>query len=285
MSKAQDPRWVCSQSTDKQLLAALLRRDVPTAAYLLGDLEEPFFSSSRWFLAHTRGALCGLVLLYEGLSTPCFLAYGAPDAIEEIVKAFAPLWPSHAYAKLPDALLPRFQKGFETSEHTAMWCMSWKPSQTQAPERQEGGSEVRLLTPDDDVEAILSLYETHYPGHYFEPSQLTSGVYVGGFLEGELVSVAGTHVYAPGQHIACLGNIVTHTAHRGKGLARATIGGLLQELQLRGIQDVILHVKEDNQAAIACYRHLGFAFHSTLFDLVIEPKTAYTAKTDTKTNV
>ena len=60
---------------------------------------------------------------------------------------------------------------------------------------------------------MLELY-ADYPGNYFEPSQLESGLYYGTYAEGRLVAIAGTHVLAPAESIAVLGNIVTSASAR-----------------------------------------------------------------------
>ena len=59
--------------------------------------------------------------------------------------------------------------------------------------------------------------------------------------------------------VTALGNIATHPAFRGQGLATRTCAKLMQALQQEGVTHVGLNVRADNAAAIACYQRLGFA--------------------------
>jgi ribosomal protein S18 acetylase RimI-like enzyme len=58
--------------------------------------------------------------------------------------------------------------------------------------------------------------------------------------------------------VAALGNIVTHPACRGQGLARAATAGLCRSLR-ESVDHIGLNVAADNVAAIRCYERLGFA--------------------------
>src|SRR5262245_39604626 len=62
-----------TETRDKAELRDLLAVDPVCAAYLLGDLVEPFFSQCRWLVASYRDRLEGAVLLYTGLSVPALL--------------------------------------------------------------------------------------------------------------------------------------------------------------------------------------------------------------------
>jgi predicted GNAT family acetyltransferase len=86
---------------------------------------------------------------------------------------------------------------------------------------------------------------------------LDTGYYVGIRERGRLVCVAGVHVYSARQKVAALGNIATLPEARGRGHAQAATAVLCRRL-LKTVTHVCLNVKADNQAAIACYRKLGF---------------------------
>ena len=259
----------CFEMDERERLRLALSHDPVTAAYLLGDLESPFFEDCRWFVATYRERICGIVLLYSGLSKPCLLSWGAPDAVEAIVHAFACEWPPGGYGKILNAHQHAFQDVLLFSGIERMWNMGLHQDLFEAsiPTIQKPNVTCRLLSVEDSLSSILAVYKD-YPGHYFEASQLESGVYAGCFVEGVLVGLAGTHTYAPSVGISCLGNIVTATAHRGKGYARVCIAFLVQELQQRGCEHIALNVNQKNKAAIACYRSLGFVFHNTAMDVV-----------------
>lgn len=264
----KSPRVRCFVTQDKTLLRNFLRRSPVESAYLLGDLQEPFFSNCRWLVATYDEHIRAIVLIYEGLSTPCILSLGAPDLIREILSELRDQMPRDAFAKIPHSHEAAFAECCELYDHDAMWCMGldanlWTPP---PPVTTDESVEIRVLTPDDSLEAIHQVY-LDYPGNFFEPSQLSSGLYFGGFVQGVLSCVVGTHVYAPNEQVGVLGNIVAARKHRGKGLARAVCGAVVEELQRRGCSTIALHVSDRNHGAIACYRSLGFAFHSTLWDV------------------
>lgn len=247
------------QITDKKSLREFLLRDQMSAAYLFGDLEEPFFRKCKWYAGFYAGKVYAIVLVFEGLSVPTVLTYGAPDLIEGIMKRFHDSLPSSFHAHLMEEHLPIFSGLFQMSSTEKMWRMGllrkdFIPTRTTL--------NVRKLTTEDSIDDILEVYE-NYPGHFFEPSQLEEGLYFGGFLDSRLVSIAGTHVYAPREKIAVLGNIVTSAKQRGKAYARSCTSELLREL-FQYCCKVCLNVKGTDVSAIACYRRLGFIFHRTL---------------------
>jgi RimJ/RimL family protein N-acetyltransferase len=116
---------------------------------------------------------------------------------------------------------------------------------------------VERLTPAATDE-LLAFYAHSYPGNWFDPRMVETGQYVGIRGEnGNLLSVAGVHVYSAEQRVAALGNITTAPAARGRGLATVATAALCRSL-LQTVDLIGLNVRADNIAAIACYRRLGF---------------------------
>jgi ribosomal protein S18 acetylase RimI-like enzyme len=66
-----------------------------------------------------------------------------------------------------------------------------------------------------------------------------------------LLKLEGTH--------AGLFALNTATAHRRQGMATAIVGALFAEASRRGSRAAYLQVTADNEAALALYRHFGFA--------------------------
>jgi predicted GNAT family acetyltransferase len=64
-------------------------------------------------------------------------------------------------------------------------------------------------------------------------------------------------VFSEANDVAVIGNIVTHSDHRGRGLASRCVGRLLQALFER-VGLAALNVQADNVAAMACYSKFGF---------------------------
>jgi predicted GNAT family acetyltransferase len=86
---------------------------------------------------------------------------------------------------------------------------------------------------------------------------LETNRYFGIWERGRLVSIAGVHVYSPQYRVAALGNITTLPAYRGRGYGTRVIATLCRALIDEDIE-IGLNVKADNEAAIACYRKIGF---------------------------
>jgi ribosomal protein S18 acetylase RimI-like enzyme len=238
------------ETSDKQALRALFARDPIAAVYQLGDLAEPFFSACRWFASDS-----GAVLLYYGLAVPVLVTFGDTAALLPHVPV-----PPRFYTKLADAELPLFA-AYRLTERLDLYVMG-----LDALIPATAAVTLRIAT---DAAPLIPLYR-HYPGNYFEPSQVESGLYVVAEIDGCPVAAGGTHAYAPEERAAALGNLVTATEHRGRGIARALMGFLCAELLRRGICHIGLHVTRDNRAAIACYRKLGFSIHSEIAQYTAE---------------
>lgn len=240
------------------LLSDFLGRDRVLCAYLLGDLDVPYVEHARWFALPSLprdGAaegLEGVLLLYGGLSVPAVLTAGSPMAIESLLIGARNHLPRRFYRHVrADHVEP-----FETMylPHTAIEMIR------MGLERGEATLEVDTADVEPlshrDTAAIMQLYR-HYPDNFFEPAQLETGLYFGVRKGKELVSVAGLHVYSERFDVAVLGNIVTHTEHRGQGLAARCVSRVLSTVFDR-VSQVALNVQRDNSAAISCYRKFGF---------------------------
>ncbi|HEX4607636.1 MAG TPA: GNAT family N-acetyltransferase, partial [Urbifossiella sp.] len=114
-------------------------------------------------------------------------------------------------------------------------------------------------------------YAASYPGNWFAPRMLETGCYYGVRRGGELVSVAGVHVYSPRYGAAALGNITTRPDHRGRGLGAAVTARVCRELLRAGVACVGLNVKADNAAAVRCYQALGFEPVADYAEYAVEP--------------
>jgi predicted GNAT family acetyltransferase len=88
---------------------------------------------------------------------------------------------------------------------------------------------------------------------------------------GELVSVAGVHVYSRRYRVAALGNVTTHPDYRGRGYGRIVTARVCQSL-LRDIEHIGLNVKADNISAIKCYERLGFEVINSYGEFEVELK-------------
>ena len=80
------------------------------------------------------------------------------------------------------------------------------------------------------------------------------------------IAVAGTHLVAPRESVAAIGNVYTHRDHRGRGLGAAATGAVATELLARGFRTIVLSVEEGNAAAIHVYERLEFRFHCSFIE-------------------
>lgn len=256
-------RLQVTSTTDAALLRAFFRKDPVASALLLGDLDEPYRQWCRWFVATYRERPVGVVAVYEGLSTPALLSYGAPDGVAAVLRECAAELPAECDAKIPPEHREAFAESYRIVGCDPQWVMGLDPADFDR-ETETGG--VRPLD-HSDLPAMLELYEA-YPGNFFEPGQLDSGLYFGRSVDGKLVAISGTLVASEREEIAMLGNLVTAPEARGRGHARASTSRLIEALHERGCRTVALHVAATNAPAISCYRRLGFSFGGVVLQAV-----------------
>jgi ribosomal protein S18 acetylase RimI-like enzyme len=104
------------------------------------------------------------------------------------------------------------------------------------------------------VNEMVQLAEVTRPGP-FGTRTIEFGHYHGIFQEGKLVAMTGQRLHV-GKYTE-LSAVCTHPDHLGKGYAAALLLHQL-DLILRTGQRPFLHVKKDNDRAIALYERLGF---------------------------
>jgi ribosomal protein S18 acetylase RimI-like enzyme len=118
-----------------------------------------------------------------------------------------------------------------------------------------------------DLDAVQALYAAE-PGaaDAFGAYQLADGVFFGVREQDRLVSVAGTHLVAPGEKIGAVGNVFTHPDRRERGYAAACTSAVCAELMGRGMT-VVLNVSIRNLPARGLYERLGFREHRTYYEV------------------
>jgi GNAT superfamily N-acetyltransferase len=242
---------------DREKLAGALVEDRMRAAYLLADLEDPYFAHTRWYAAGAETEPPRtVILIYLALKTPALLPFGNPAGVERIMeergaelpqKAYGMIWPEHekGVGKIYEAQFDRrmIRMGLDKSGFEPHAC----------------GPEVSPLLQEDldDLTALMK----HYPGNFFEPAMFRDGLYFGIREEGRLISAGGIHTYSPAYSVAAIGNIVTHRAYRRRGLALACTSALVEKL-FAEVDLIALNVEETNAPAIQCYERLGFERHA-----------------------
>lgn len=243
---------------DKGRIAEALTGDPIGAAYLLADLDPPYFQHTRWFGAGpAMENLTCVVMVYTALEVPALLTFGNEAGFERILEAFAGELPSRCNGMIWPGHQNPIEKSY-TSRHLrrmnrmGLARIAFKPCHDESDAVPMGRG---------DLEDLTALME-HYPGNYFEPAMFSDDLYYGIRVNGRLVSAGGIHTYSPTYRVAAVGNIVTHGAHRRQGLALRCTSALLEKL-FEKVDHVALNVEEGNAPAIDCYRRLGFASHLT----------------------
>ncbi|HLB65690.1 MAG TPA: GNAT family N-acetyltransferase [Anaerolineales bacterium] len=227
----------------------LLGTDRIWSAYALADLEPEEQGLAEW-----RTGEQAVVLLYRGLEPPVFFVHGAPSEAATLAQGLGPL--RVVYNLRPESMAALAHR-LDVESDSLMWRM-WL---------QRGGLQdldakgLAQLGPED-LRDILSLFGEHVDRpDAFHPRQLERGVFFGLFERGELVGVAGTHILAPGSHIAAVGNVFTRPDARGRGIGGRATSAVVNELLRQGYSTIVLNVAETNEPAIRCYRRLGFTVH------------------------
>lgn len=104
------------------------------------------------------------------------------------------------------------------------------------------------------VDEMIALAKLTKPGP-FDKRTIEFGHYYGVFDNGELVAMTGQRLHP--ENYTEISAVCTHPAHLGKGYAAALIRHQLNLICQSG-QVPFLHVRDDNERAIALYERLGF---------------------------
>lgn len=137
-----------------------------------------------------------------------------------------------------------------------------------SPELGSGELEFVKLTATD-VPEMLALTTLTKPGPFGTRTH-ELGEYLGIRIAGRLAAMAGERLRLPGY--TEISAVCTHPDHLGHGYAGALMGKLVECIRSRGEQP-FLHVRPENQRAVALYERLGFT-KRTLLQYVILQKSA-----------
>jgi GNAT superfamily N-acetyltransferase len=238
-----------------------LRRSAAAQIYALADLDPAFWPDTRWFATHGRdGEIDAFCLVLEKLSLPIVYAVAPPRdrATLDLVHALVPQLPRRFFVNFPYGCAGDFAGTHDVSAHGEYLKMSLADRGALAAFERPG---IERLGPQHTVEIEKFLGERAYRDDethgFYAPYMLELFPWFGIREHGELVSLAGVHVFSQCFGVAALGNVATAPARRGRGLARAVCARLARELAAR-VPLVGLNVAAKNVAAIRCYHALGF---------------------------
>jgi ribosomal protein S18 acetylase RimI-like enzyme len=241
-------------------IRALLATDRAWAVYAIGDLAPGLFEECEWYAA--PGERPGLALIYRAFEIPVLFTLGEPDVVQALLDELPD--EERLYLSIRSEVLPLIQARYRVEHETAMWRMVLDRAAFTAP-----ATNAMRLGPADH-EALARLYADgeargEAPG-FFTVEMLEVGVFFGVREDRELVSAAGTHVVAPGEGVAAIGNVYTRRDRRGRGLARQVTGSVTAELLRMGIETIALNVAQSNAAALRVYESLGFRTYCAFYE-------------------
>ena len=257
---------------DKNTIETFLRGNVFFNIYSLGDLDDFFWPYTTWYALIDSTGIQAIALMYTGGSLPCLHALAEDDKAknaEELLSYLVPVLPRRFHAHLmsgAEDILTEYYHLRPFGRHDRMALVDKSPLANIDTSEAEG-----LLM--SNLSEILSLFETAYPGNFFEPRMLETKQYFGIRRSGELVSVAGVHVYSAHYRVAALGNITTHPDYRDRGYGKTVTARVCKSL-LSEIDHIGLNVKSDNASAIKCYEKLGFKIVGSFGEYEVELKTS-----------
>lgn len=253
---------VVEKLVDREELRSFLMSDPLANAYLLGNLDPAYFQFCEWFGSRDEeGKLRNLLLVYRGLSIPVVFSSGNGEGLGSFLDESRAILPKRFHFHVLEEQMGALKATYSPEGATRMIRMGQDRALYKATTIDE---RVERLG-HRDTGAIMELY-SHYPDHFFEPYQLETGLYFGIRDEEEaLMSIAGVHVVSETHDVAVIGNLVTHSSHRGKGLATLCTARLIAELFER-VSLLALNVGEENTVAIKLYENLGFRANNVFYE-------------------
>lgn len=258
---------------DKIEIARFLQEESERRLYELGDLDPFFWPYTTWYgLRDQHMALQQLLLLYiGGGALPVLLCTGR-SAGAELLKHCKHLLPSQFYTHILPAYTPLLQENYAIDSHGLHYKYALHSRQRLQAVLQEASSDQQIQRlRQEDLPAILTLYQESYPDNSFDPRMLETEQFYGIWQDQRLACIAGIHVYSPEYQAATVGNVTTHPVYRGRGLGKHVCAYLCQQLT-QHVEHIGLNVKADNVAAIAIYEQLGFERVETYEELLCLPR-------------
>lgn len=244
-----------TRSVDRAAVSRRLRTDPYWSVYALGDLDDRRAPYCEWIVQGQS-----LALLYREFGAPILFALGDPG----ILDALPPVASCHL--QIPESFLPALARRLPVRWTCPMHRMALPAGAFVAP---QASCVVEPLGPGHEGELRALFDEGVARGEepdFFMASQLADETFVGVRDHGRLIAAGGTHLYSAAESVGAIGNVYTHSAWRGRGLASAVTAAVVRTLLARDTRTIALNVKQANGAAITVYERLGFRAHARFFE-------------------
>jgi ribosomal protein S18 acetylase RimI-like enzyme len=236
---------------DRDELAEFFADRTAAHIYALADLDEPFWSGSRWY--RRSDAVVGLIGLPSGDGLACYsVATREPGGTLELLADLAPHLPAGLLITGPTGLAAALE---------AVRPLTW-----HAPHVRYELTNPDALPPldprvdplgRDDLPEIQALFDADPGAVFFLPHMLDDGAFVGVRDQRALVAAAGTHVLSSVHRVAAIGAVYTAPSARGRGLGRAVTVAVTRHL-LERVDTIGLNVAAANAPARRIYESIGF---------------------------
>ena len=246
---------------DAALVRPDLQRDPAWSLYALADLVPEHSAQADWY-APDDGGRCA-VLLYRSFGFSIFVDSGDFDAVRETIADLKDEGSFYISIRQPTLELLR-GAGYRIAQPKHML-----PMQLDHERFQSVPSAAVRLSPTD-LPQLKALYLDGTVGgespESFLDSMMNQGVYYSTPADDGFAAAAGTHVFAPEEDVAGVGNTYTRRDKRRCGYARKATTAVLNELVGHGVGTICLNAAVANEGAIALYRSLSFEVHSEYFE-------------------
>jgi len=258
-ASSEASRFLVRETRDARYLDRALADEHVYAAYAVAQLEPELFEDARFWVAEGPTGRAVLMQSEAGLGR-AVVTVGDADALDALL-ALHPGPLSNYLATGGPEHMAVLARHYEVSGAIEMRRMVVEASRF----RHIDGLVRRLR--GDDVAALNALYSTEGGQTGYSSTHIERGIYYGAYDGPRLVAVAGTHVVAPNMGIAVVGNVFTHPAYRGSGLAtRVTSAVTNRLLHDHGCRQVVLTVNPTNTPALRAYERLGYVLDAAVVE-------------------
>ena len=236
---------------NRQRIIDSLKEDVVRHAFAFYDIQhEPEKTTAH--AAFEENTLKGYILTYTATESPSVVLEGDTDTAAKLIK-YCPQ--DKFIMHIPTNLLSTVKSRFPQAKHyVENWMLVKKGEQNIFSTEH-----TRRLRSEQDAFKLLTLLSSREDRpeatvkRYFD--WMKKMPLYGVFVEGELVSYAGSFIQMP--QVWLIGGVYTSPKCRNRGYATAATSAMTEEA-LRNAEAAALFVRSDNRPAKRAYEKIGY---------------------------